>query len=80
VNNVSTANNTVTVAARVEPELAAQMRELAAAGDRPLSREIARALRRYVQDGGVTSATSAPGRGSLNGGSNSPAGDAGEEN
>jgi hypothetical protein len=53
------AANTVTVAARVEPELAEAMQDLADAGDRSLSREIRRARRSHVR---LTSASEYPGR------------------
>ena len=42
----------VQVGARVEPELAAAVAQLADAGDRSVSREIRRALRHHVQHSG----------------------------
>jgi hypothetical protein len=48
--------NKVCIAARVEPELAAEVVRLAAAGDRSVSREIRRAIAEHVarQDPGAS--------------------------
>lgn len=50
----------VTVAARVEPELAAAVARLAEAGDRSFSREVRRALREHVKDFSAAAMTPTP--------------------
>jgi hypothetical protein len=73
VSNVNAANpeRRVTIAARVQPDLAQAVAALAERGDRTVSREVFRAIRAHVQESTVGSGSSVDSNGTAVGRSSS---------